>query len=599
MIPSPFAKRLVGVAALTIAAVAMPVTGQQPADGAAPAPKSLLPDDFEPAPPKAEVAAPLLLPTSPATEPGTTPASAGAPPLLAAPAASDATAAEADPLAPSLALGRDIGVVGPLKAEAGGYGLNTFAGSRGRFLASLANRMTAPIGSRWAAITLGRALLSESRVPADIIPGDWVAARTWLLVRMGEIEGAKRLVDSVPVDRYSPSLYRVAGQTALAAADIYGLCPIAANGRILSKDPLWDLAIGMCAALQGDDISAAEIFDGLAEDESRVDAFDVRLGERVATLAGGAGRAAIIDWNEAPPLTPFRYAVATGSGVPVPPETLEKLGPARAGWVVRNPGVDAETRVALLQQAAVLGTMSADEVVSGVAALMPSDTDAESRAGRLRVAFAAGSVADRRAALRAIIASGTGDDRYGALIEAAPAAARLPVSPASADDSADIIAALLAIGDTRTALRWWRIAEDAPDAVRARAWALLATGTGGIKATPGDFADWRKATKASDHQAAMLLAALAGLGIADDWDSEREDLLPTTANSWTRAISAAGAGRRTGETIMLAATGLQGRWQTVPPLHLYHITAALTRVGRGTEARLIAAEAVTRLDSGA
>ena len=606
MNPSPLAKRIIGVAALTIAAaVAMPVTGQQPADSAAPAPKSLLPDDFEPAPPRAEVAAPFLLPTSPGapgTTAGTGPAAANGalPPLLTAPAATDpAATAEADPFAASVASGRDISVVGPLKPEAGGYGLNTFAGSRGRFLASLANRMTAPIGSRWATITLGRALLSESRVPADIIPGDWVAARTWLLVRMGEIEGAKRLVDSVPIDRYSPALYRVAGQAALAAADIYGLCPIAANGRILSKDPLWDLAVGMCAALQGDDISAADIFDRLAEDESRVDPFDVRLGERVATLAGGAGRAAIIDWNEAPPLTPFRYAVATASGVPVPAETLDKLGPARAGWLVRNPGVDAETRVALLQQAAVLGTMSTDEVVSGVAALTASDTVADSRAGRLRIAFAGGSVADRRAALRAIIASGTGDDRYGALIEAAPAAARLPVSPASADDSADIIAALLTAGDTRTALRWWRIADNAPDAVRARAWALLATGTGGIKATSGDFADWRKATKASDHQAAMLLAALAGLSVADDWDSERDELLPATGNSWTRAIAAAGAGRRTGEVIMLGATGLQGRWQGVPPLHLYHITAALTRVGRGEEARLIAAEAVTRLDSGA
>jgi hypothetical protein len=597
--------RFIGLTAWSVAAtLAVPVTGQQPTTGEAPptaptaAPKSLLPDDFEPAPPKDD-AAPLLLPAAP----DATPAAPAAPPLLAPARPTDPNAAAAaNPLDASVASGRDISIVGPLTTAAGGYGLDTFAGSRGRFLASLANRMTAPIGSRWASIMLGRALLSESRVPADIMPGDWVAARTWLLVRMGEIDGAKRLVDSVPVDRYSPALYKVAGQAALAAADLNGLCPIAANGRLLSQDVLWDLAVGMCAALQGDDITAARTFDMLGEETKRVDPFDVRLGERVATLAGGAGRAAIIDWNEAPPLTPFRYAVATASGIAVPPEKLASLGPARAGWLVRNPGVDAETRMALLQQAAVLGTMSAAEVVSGVAALTSSDTDADSRAGRLRTAFAGGSTADRRGALQAIIASGgKGNDRYGALIEAATPAARLPVSPASAENSADIIAALLAAGDTRTALRWWRIAEDAPKAVRARAWALIATGTGGIKATPGDFADWRSATNASDHQAAMLLAALAGLGVASgsDWDSEREDLLPATSNSWTRAIAAAGAGRRAGEAIMLAATGLQGDWQKVPPLHLYHITAALTRVGRGQEARLIAAEAVTRLDSGA
>jgi hypothetical protein len=130
---------------------------------------------------------------------------------------------------------------------------------------------------------------------------------------------------------------------------------------------------------------------------------------------------------------------------------------------------------------------------------------------------------------------------------------------------------------------------------------LLATGTGGIKASRSDFADWRSATDASDHQAAMLLAALTGLGVATggDWAGDRSDLLPTTANNWTRAIDAAGAAGRTGEAIMLAATGLQGAWKDVPPLHLYHITAALNRVGRAREARLIAAEALTRLDSGA
>jgi hypothetical protein len=35
-------------------------------------------------------------------------------------------------------------------------------------------------------------------------------------------------------------------------------------------------------------------------------------------------------------------------------------------------------------------------------------------------------------------------------------------------------------------------------------------------------------------------------------------------------------------------------WTQMTPLHLYHITAALTRVGLGAEARMIAAEAVAR-----
>jgi hypothetical protein len=589
---------LIGIAALAlVVGLARPATGQpaaQPPMATGAAPRSLLPDGFEP-PARAPVEAPLLLPADGGASAARMPA--GTPPLLAPPVPMEtATSVLTDPMA-TPAVGRDITVTGPLTLAAGGYGLNTFVGSRGRFLIGLANRMNAPIGSRWAAITLSRALLSESAAPADIIPGDWVAARAWLLVRMGDIDGAKRLVDSVPVDRYSPALYRVAGQAALAAGDINGLCPIATNGRLLSRDPLWDIAEGMCAALQGDDITAAQVFDTLSEDRRRVEPFDVRLGERVATIAGGAGRAAIVDWNEAPAMTPFRYGVASASGLPVPASKLDALGPARFGWLVRNPGIPADIRLQSLRQAAVLGTMSATEVATGVAALAPSDAPADSRAGRLRTAFAGGSLADRRDALRSIWASaGRGDARYGGLLEAASAAARLPVLAGSAADSADIIAALLSAGDTRTALRWWRVADQAEAPVRARAWALLVTGAGGVPNGAGEFRDWRRATKASDHQAAMLLAGLWGLGLANgsDWAGFRRELLPLTQTSWTRAIVAAGMGRRSGEVIILAATGLQGAWSDVPPQHLYHIVAALARVGRSREARLIAAEAVTR-----
>jgi hypothetical protein len=586
------AQLLIGLAILN-GLLAVPAGSQQPApaDVTGPAPKSLLPDDME-APSRPVVVAPLLPATVDAAPTGDAAAVPGAPPLLGSAAPAPEATALVDPFA-APASGRDITVSGPLTPAAGGYGMGTFRGSRGRFLAGLANRIDAPIASRWASIMLTRALLSESATPARIAAADWVAARTWLLVRMGEIDGAKRLVDSVPVDRYTPALYRVAGQAALAAADIYGLCPIAGNGQLLSKDPLWDLAIGMCAALQGDDLTAARVFDGLAEDGKRVDGFDVRLGERIATIAGGAGRAAIIDWNEAPKLTPFRYAVATASGVSVPAEALDALGPARFGWLVRNPGVDAEIRLAALRQAAVIGTMSATEVASGVAALTTGDDNP--RASQLRTAFAGGSLANRRDALKAIWASDTSDDagRYGGLIEGATAAARLPISADSAEDSADIIASLLSAGDTARALRWWPVAETASAAVRARAWALLATGTGGIAADSGDFGDWRRATGASDRQAAMLIAGLAGLG-GDQWDDDRDDLVPPLDNSWSRALAAAAAGGRMGEVIILAATGLQGAWADVPPAHLYHIVAALRRVGRAKEARLIAAEAVTR-----
>jgi hypothetical protein len=579
---------------LASALLAWPVTALQevPPSGAAPAgpppppPKSLLPEGFDgpAASSEAAPAAPLLLPAAPAAAPGL-----ASLPSLAAPS----QPAAVDPFGTAAAA--DTGLSGPLTQTNGGLGQAVFSGSNGRFLAGLNRRVNAPLGSRWAAITLRRALMSQSATPYGITTGDWIGSRAFTLMRMGEIDGAKALVDGLPVDRYTPMLYRVAGQVALAAADLGGLCPIAVTGRSLFADPMWQMAVGMCAAMQDDDITAAGIFDDLRSDP-RAEPFDVRLGERVATIAGGAGRASNLNWDEAPGINLFRYGVATAAGVPVPADLLPALGPARFGWLVRSAGVPAEVRLASLRPAAVIGTVSVTELSSGIAAFSSGDAAADTPAGLQRTAFAGASLADRRAALRQIWASGGETDRYGALLESASAAARLPISDASADDSPQIIAALLAAGNANAARRWWPVADAAGGETRARAWALLATGSGGVPMTASDFSAWRSATDADDRRAGLLLAALAGLGVArgGGWEGLKDDLLPTAANSWTRAIDAAAAAGRTGEVVILTATGLQGPWAQVSPLHLNHITAALVRVGLGAEARQIAAEAMTR-----
>lgn len=553
------------------------------------APKSLLPDDMA-EPVREAPSAPALLP-GPAPDPAVPEA---APLLPDAPAADVPLLPEQAPDAFAIAASRDTSTWGPLTPARGGYGADTFAGSNGRFLLELTLRVDRPIASRWAAIVLRRALASDAAAPAGVLPGDWIAARAQLLLRIGDLETAKLLIDGLPVDRYTPALYKVAGNVQLAAGDIGGLCPIASTGRLLSKDALWPIAVGMCAAMAGDDITAAGVFDALRADRG-VDPFDVRLGERVATLAGGPGRAANIDWNEAPAITRFRYGVASAAGVAVPAERLASLGPARFGWLIRNPNVAPEVRLAALRPAATIGALSAAGLVSAITALTPGDAADDSQAGRLRRAFAGGSLDDRQAALRDIWAD-AGGDPYGARLETALAAARLPVTAASADLAPDLVAALLAAGDTANARRWWRVAADADDATRARVWALLATGAGGVPVAPQAFRDWRSASGASDRQAALLLAGLGGLGVATgaEWDSINRELAPRLGNSWTRAIDLAAAGGRFGEVAVLAATGLQGDWREVPPAHVYHIVAALNRVGRTVEARLVAAEALTR-----
>src|SRR5207237_7767831 len=103
-----------------------------------------------------------------------------------------------------------IDVAGPLTPAMGGYGLATYAASDGRFVAGLMRRVQTPLASRWAHIVLRRALLSESSTPGSVAPAGCIATRASLPTRMGAGDGAVLTVDAVPVDRYSPLLYRLA-----------------------------------------------------------------------------------------------------------------------------------------------------------------------------------------------------------------------------------------------------------------------------------------------------------------------------------------------------------------------------------------------------
>jgi len=542
-------------------------------------PKSLLPDSFGPVAPPA-VAAPAPLPIAPAAAADTGDAGPAALPPPASPA---------------------IDTAGLLDPALGGFGQAAFARSDGRFVAGLLRRLTTPIASRWAHITLRRALLTRAPAPPGINPADWIAERARVLLAMGEVDAAKALVDNLPPDRLTPRLIRVTGQAALVAADVPGLCPVADAGGAVSPDPLWGLASAMCTAISGDDVGGASGFETLRH--GAVDPFDLQLGERIAMISGGGGRAANLDWDAAKTITPFRFGVAAAAGVPVPLARLVELAAATGGtswgWVLRAPAQAPDARAAALAPAAALGIASADDMVAAIAAAS-ADLDRAaldaSPAGRLRDAYAAPTIAGRVAALRAIWTGGPDADRYAARIETGIAAARLPVDPAFAADTPDLIAAMLAAGIEGRAARWWPVVARGDDAAAHAAWALLAVGAnGGIAVSPARFAAFAK--DVSPHRAALLLAGLQGLRATRSpaWDGPRRAAgLMRPGTSWMLAIDDAAAAGRSGEVAVLAATGLQARWSAVPPAHLAHVVSALIAVGRGHEARMIAAEAVTR-----
>jgi hypothetical protein len=159
-----------------------------------------------------------------------------------------------------------------------------------------------------------------------------------------------------------------------------------------------------------------------------------------------------------------------------------------------------------------------------------------------------------------------------------------------------MIAAMLTAGLDRNAARWAEVVDEG-----SLGWALitLADPRGG-ELGQGPVSGFIGSDDSEGaRKAAFLVAGLAGLGRLDEGDARALadeagfDLARQTR--WTRAISRAGTVGNPALVALLAGLGMQGTsWEQMTPLHLYHITAALTRVGMVAEARMIAAEAVAR-----
>jgi hypothetical protein len=587
-----------GVAALAAAAglaTAIPALGQ---DG----PESLLPPGFgTPAPAPSGPTPPVEQPSGAIVAPPP-PDALSADAIAAEAAATTPEEAEAYTLPPQVS--EPIDVAGLLTDDNGGYGSAAFGQVDGRYLVGLMRRLDAPVPSRWAQIVLRRALLTRVPTPPNVRPADWVAERAWLLLRMGDVNGAQLLVGRIGADRYSPRLYGVAAQVALTSGDIGLICPIAENGAALSKETFWPLARAICAGLGGESSLAAALIDQ-ARDRRQLPNFDLLLAERLASAGSGGRRAVNIDWTEASTLNTFRYGLATAGGIEIP-ERLLATAPSRLyAWRASAPELPVEARIASARIGASIGIASSADLVDLYAALADeadSYTGADTPAGRLRTAYVADDMAERIAALGQFWKAENGVDGYAAQIASARAAARIVPDARFAEDADRLVGAMLSAGLDRQALRWWPVVADRNEPGDL-AWALLAAGAPGtgVTVTRGRLVDWADSLPggADSHRAGLALAALAGLGrIEPEAAQELAARFGTTLegeNRWLIRLDRAAAAGRKGEVALLAAVGMQTPvWAGVPAVHLYRIVAALKRVGLEPEARMIAAEAIAR-----
>jgi hypothetical protein len=498
---------------------------------------------------------------------------------------------------------RSTAIVGALDASDGDMGLNAFNGFNGRYLTQIMRHTKAPIVSRWASIVLRRALLSRSMTPGDVNGADWAAERAWLLLRMGEADGARMLVQGVDVDQYTPKMFDVAINSALANADPAGLCYMNEWVDKPNKETEWTISRGMCHALAGESALASAQLDR-ARDRKTPD-IDVLLAEKVVGATRNTRRAVSVQWDDVKQLTVWRYGLAASTGLEIPANLLKSVGPHVHAWHARAPLYGLDKRLPSVDQATALGVFSHSAIVDFYGQLYDSlDPSARtaSPAGQLRVAYVGNTAKARLDAMKSLWAENTNApyQRYARMVLTAKAAAALKPGEETEADAGDIVSSILSAGMDRRAAPW---VETAQSSSGLKAWGLLAVGSPEplTDVTASKISSFGGTSEtASREKAALLFAGLAGLGRIpqDEVDSmaERFEVPIGKQTKWTKAMRAAVAVNAQGTVAVLAAVGLQTRsWKTLPPAHLFHIVSALRRVGLEGEARMIAAEALTRI----
>ena len=458
--------------------------------------------------------------------------------------------------------------------------------------------------SRWGHILLRRALASRLDAPAGMDGAEFAALRAALLVRMGEGDAARALVQDVDPDNYSPDLTAAALDTYAATEDFTGICPLAQLNPDASKDQRWMVAKAMCQAFTGSAAAGFQQLDHMTY-TGAMPHIDMLLAQKYAGAAGVAGkggrRAVTIEWDSVTDMTPWRYGLTLAVGLTPPAALMQGSDQiyddqaALAPMLGLGPRADASDRAGgagVLSSAAMVDLYSQiysdDDVTGG-----PAD-----RALLLRDAYT-GETPDARLKAMQALWDGAAEpmQHYSREVLTAYAAARLPVGGSLNGASGDIIGSMLAAGLDANAMRWSGSVDQGSEG-----WALLqlAAPYGVHDVSEGTLKSFQSNDQSAKNlKSAFLIAGLAGLGRVSDGTRRdfagRVDANLDGQTHWTQAIDQAAAVGNPELVALLAGLGMQGdSWAKMTPRYLYHIVGALNRVGMTAEARMIAAEAVAR-----
>lgn len=342
--------------------------------------------------------------------------------------------------------------LGPLAAGDGGLGLDLWSGSQRGEIIRLLDSQPRP-RSPVARGLLRRLLLSSAQPPAADGRSDGqpelLIERARLLLALGEYENLVNLLVQIPGLERSPELARLQVEAALLAQEPEAACPMVRRALSLHRSrEFWPKAQIYCQIRNGED-SAASIGVGLQREVGNSDTAFLDL----ADAALGVGEVPRISGPSALDLALLRHMEA-GSAL-----ARDGLSQDLMAAAVTLPGLEAERRLELAEEAARQGVLPLRLLGEAYGAVSFADSDLRNATGRA----AELDGAEARALLYQALREGNAPEARGealrALLEgAADAGLELQVT--------QIVQPVLERIDPEPALSWL-----APTAVRA---ALLA-----------------------------------------------------------------------------------------------------------------------------
>jgi len=500
---------------------------------------------------------------------------------------------------------RSLAKVGVISRDEGGFPAASLSKQPASLVRAVLSATKTPLVSRWGHILMRRALASRLGTPDGMSPVEFATLRARALNAMGEYAVARTLIQDVDSGNWSPDLANAAVTAFIAEEDPVGVCPYVrfqgAPDAQGARAAQWTMISAICDAYAGESVRASSQLDRALNDEI-APAIDVLLARRFAGAAGRGQRAVSIEWDGVERLSPWRFALANAVGEPIPEALLQTVSPriARAGATA--PMVPLAQRADFAARAGAEGIFSAQALIDIYSEIYSNTAiggELGERARGLRSAYLATDAAGRVEAMEGLwneAASAGEVDDYWSRVLTSYAAARVPASEGEVSRAGDLIASMLAAGLDRDALDWKPLVEEG-----SYGWALLTLvdPDGGVVGSTGldAFADNDPSDESRKSQ--FLIAGLSGLqriGATDRTAFEERLSMNMARNTrWVRMIERAAEVNNPAMVALLVGLGMQGNdWAQMTPLHLYHMTAALSAVGLEAEARMIAAEAVAR-----